>query len=197
MHRLLTVAESEAIFQKATASAHLLKERKYRLQRRIDTHHRIALKSREELAALAVTLQVLNAGMVKAGSARLEREYNCKITKTQWRIQLLQLRLEDYSEPALLVKEMQLQQANAALAEAERFIEQINSRKAVLEELEQVRESTVPGKTELIPASSTKRRSTPAFQGLSGQQPVAIDPSYPKTGTRRSEKPVGVHHDYA
>lgn len=197
MHRLLTVAESEAILQKATASANLLKERKYRLQRRVDAHHRIALKSREELAALAVELQVLNAVIVTAGSARREREYNCKIAKAQWRIQLLQLRLEDYSEPALLVKEMQLQQVNAALTEAELFIEQINMRKAVLEELEQVHESTASVKTGLISVGRVKRQPTPAFPRPSGQQAGALNASYPKSRTGRSEKPAGVHHGYA
>lgn len=141
--RLLTVVDCNALLQKAGSSVNILKIKQGKLQHRVDVHRRTASKAKEELQLREIDLQALTVGLLQLGEGRLAREYSCKIAKTQWRIKMLELRLEDYSEQALLLKELELYQVNAALSAAELLMEEINARRKELQQLSESDQTTV------------------------------------------------------
>lgn len=119
--RLLTVAACDAALQTASEKIEDLEYKKATIMRRILVHNRVASKAKEELQHLTTELIVLDAVLANMEEARAIRECRYKIARAQCRIQFLELRLEDYSVPALIFKELKLQQAEAALREAAAF----------------------------------------------------------------------------
>jgi len=166
--RLLTATSCDAALKTASTIIGDLKFKQKRSERRIEVHHRVASKTQEDLQIRQIELTVLKAGLSKCAEGRLAREYRCKITRTRWRIQLLQLRLEDYSEQALLMKTLKLRQVTAALREAELFMAQIEAHRTGLQAALEQPVLTVPFAASLKPAQEPKETTMRQTKG----QPV-------------------------
>jgi|GEM_PF-3234012 len=176
--RLLTSADCDAALKTASATIESLEYKKATLEHRVHVHHRVVSKAREELRSQETELIVLNAGLSNAGDGRQAREYRCKITKVQWRIQLLQLRLEDYGEPALLIKELKLRQTEAALEDSKEI-------KAALEghyaELQQALGNDEPNEVVPLIPLITSPQPAPRFKEM----------TVPKSADRSLKKGIG------
>ena len=157
--RLSTTAHCDAALEKTFMVTETLKCKKYKLQHRLQVHRCVVLKTQHELSVRKMELKALSAGLSKLPAGeRLAREYHCKITLLQGRIQRLELRLEDYSAQALLIKELQLRRVEAALEDREVMMAQLKAHRA---ELQQAAEDLRPVSTTqqapfipLVPLSS-------------------------------------------
>lgn len=130
--RLLTITDCDTALRIVSKAIEDLAFKKKKLERRLEVHHRITSKAITERSSLEIDVAVFSAGLLAAGEGFLAQTYRYKIARAQCRIQFLDLRLEKYNAPALLMKELKLHQAAAALQEAAMFKATLEAHRAEL-----------------------------------------------------------------
>ncbi|WP_300598716.1 hypothetical protein [Niabella sp.] len=129
---LLTVTDCDVALKTVSKTIAKLQKKRDVLEHRLEVHEEMVFKVTEERRSLELDVLLLNSRLSRMEEGYRARECRYQIHRAECRIEFLDLRLEKYSQPMLLVKQFHLNQVRSALEDAVQFKAELEAHRTAL-----------------------------------------------------------------